>query len=182
MTQKQKQHCRLHTADCRAYPSKEQRQCTSKRREAQGRGRDAYIPVPRSCDAGLKKMGTSREEGGPEEAQIRVANQWRRGREAQIVKEALIDGTEEAEWQDSSGAMPRTRCAPSSVSMPCQLAYGEVGYGLVEPVGARIQLVSFAHKSPTFAPIFRACSSSLVPTPNPLRPSSCGVRIRSLVP
>lgn len=31
---------------------------------------------------------------------------------------------------------------------------------LVEPVGARIQLVSFAHKSPTFAPIFRACSSS----------------------
>lgn len=53
--------------------------------------------------------------------------------EAQIVKEALIDGTEEAEWQDSSGAMPRTRCAPSSVSMPCQLAYGEVGYG---PCGA----------------------------------------------
>jgi hypothetical protein len=62
--QKQKQQCRLHTADCRAHPSKEQRQCTSKRREAQGRGRDAYIPVPRSCDAGLKKTGTRREGEG----------------------------------------------------------------------------------------------------------------------
>lgn len=49
---------------------------------------------------------------------------------------------------------------PLLFPMPCQLACGEVGYGLVEPVGARIQLVSFAHKSPTFAPIFRACSSS----------------------
>jgi hypothetical protein len=71
---------------------------------------------------------------------------------------------------------------PLPFSMPCQLACGEVGYGLVEPVGARIQFVSFAHKSPTFAPIFRACSSSLVPAPNPLRPSSCGVRIRPLLP
>jgi len=33
-------------ADCRAYPSKEQRQCTSKRRVAEGRGRDAYVPIP----------------------------------------------------------------------------------------------------------------------------------------
>jgi hypothetical protein len=47
---------------------------------------------------GRSHESISREEGGPEEAQIRVANQWRRGRKAQIVKEALIDGTEEAEW------------------------------------------------------------------------------------
>jgi hypothetical protein len=67
---------------------------------------------------------------------------------------------------------------------PCQLARGEMGYGLVEPVGVRLQLVSFARKSPMPAPIFFffLYAAPLVPAPNPLRPSSCSVRIRPLAP
>jgi hypothetical protein len=44
---------------------------------------------------------------------------------------------------------------------PCQLAHGEMGYGLVEPVGAQLQLVSFARKSPMSVPIFFVCAAPL---------------------
>jgi hypothetical protein len=49
---------------------------------------------------------------------------------------------------------------------PCQLARGEMGYGLVEPVGVRLQLVSFARKSPMPAPIFYFFCTQLLLCPH----------------
>jgi len=161
----------VQTADGRAYPSKEQRR-TSKRREAQARGRDAYVPVSRPCDSGLKKTGTSREgEGAMNQSAEKREDQRRHQSGSQIsgVEEGRLELSERGvkmEQKRWSGKIlvahrqePGVR--PLPFPRPCQLACGEkMGYGLVEPVGVRLQLVSFARKSPMAAPIF-SCAQLL---------------------
>ena len=91
-----KQSCRG-DVNCRAHPSRAEAvhiqiksRGSAHPRRGKPKGEEVMLTYL-SCDLtkrrGRRRESISRDEGGPEEgqeAQIRVANQWRRGREARI--------------------------------------------------------------------------------------------------
>jgi hypothetical protein len=97
-TQKQKQQCRLQTAEHIQVKSRD----STHPRGGKPKGEEVRKRCLRTCPLTLRRWAEedrnqqrsgrslesiSREEGGPEETPIRVANQWSRGRKARIVRE-----------------------------------------------------------------------------------------------
>jgi len=111
-----KQSCRG-DVNCRAHPSRAEAvhiqiksRGSAHPRGGKPKGEEVMLTYL-SCDLtkrrGRRRESISRDEGGPEEgqeAQIKVANQWRRGREARIE--------ERSTWRDEIGTYGSCRPAP----------------------------------------------------------------------